>query len=157
MFVIRRRITFLLKIIAIHFYLVSNKKLESSNKQNWICCCSSIRFWWIFFKIWFRQKKPLEYSKKQSFCLVNTCGHKKLKELGRNTFVIDCFAMSAVVSKSPRTQMTTVEPWEVAYFNGAALLDEIPVGNRDTHEQYALRDHSQPAQEVKVKKYFPSF
>jgi len=46
--------------------------------------------------------------------------------------------------------MTTVEPWEVAYFNGAALLDEIPVGNRDTHEQYALRDHSQPAQEVKV-------
>ncbi len=59
-------------------------------------------------------------------------------------------AMSGVVNKSPRTQMTTVEPWEVAYFNGAALLDEIPVGNRDTHEQYALRDHSQPAQEVKV-------
>ena len=88
---------------------------------------------------------------------MNTCGHKKLKELGRNTFVIDCFAMSAVVSKSPRTQMTTVEPWEVAYFNGAALLDEIPVGNRDTHEQYALRDHNQPAQEVQVKKYFPSF
>ena len=36
--------------------------------------------------------------------------------------------------------LTSVEPWEVAYFNGAALLDEIPVGTRDTHEQYALRD-----------------
>ena len=39
--------------------------------------------------------------------------------------------------------LTSVEPWEVAYFNGAALLDEIPVGTRDTHEQYALRDRCQ--------------
>jgi hypothetical protein len=51
--------------------------------------------------------------------------------------------------------MTTVEPWEVAYFNGAALLDEIPVGNRDTHEQYALRDHSQTTQEVRARNKLP--
>ena len=33
-----------------------------------------------------------------------------------------------------------VEPWEVAYFNGAAILDEIPVSNRDQTDQVVFRD-----------------
>ena len=33
-----------------------------------------------------------------------------------------------------------VEAWEVAYFNGAAILDEIPVANRDQTDQIAFRD-----------------
>ena len=32
-----------------------------------------------------------------------------------------------------------VEEWEVAYFNGAAILDEIPVANRDQTNQVAFR------------------
>ena len=35
-----------------------------------------------------------------------------------------------------------VESWEVAYFNGAAILDEIPVANRDQTDQIAFRDRS---------------
>ena len=35
-----------------------------------------------------------------------------------------------------------VESWEVAYFNGAAILDEIPVANRDQTDQVAFRDRS---------------
>jgi hypothetical protein len=31
-------------------------------------------------------------------------------------------------------QVTRVEPWEVAYFNGGALFDEIPVATRETME-----------------------
>ena len=46
--------------------------------------------------------------------------------------------------------LTSVEPWEVAYFNGAALLDEIPVATRDTHEQFALRDRCQPEPQTEV-------
>ncbi len=53
-----------------------------------------------------------------------------------------------LLTMNPVAHLTSVEPWEVAYFNGAALLDEIPVGTRDTHEQYALRDHSQSIEEV---------
>lgn len=50
--------------------------------------------------------------------------------------------------------LTSVEPWEVAYFNGAALLDEIPVGTRDTHEQYALRDRCQlPEPQPEVRSF----
>ena len=33
-----------------------------------------------------------------------------------------------------------VESWEVAYFNGAAILDEIPVSNRDHTDQVVFRD-----------------
>ena len=33
-----------------------------------------------------------------------------------------------------------VESWEVAYFNGAAILDEIPVSNRDQTDQVVFRD-----------------
>lgn len=33
-----------------------------------------------------------------------------------------------------------VESWEVAYFNGAAILDEIPVANRDQTDQVVFRD-----------------
>ena len=33
-----------------------------------------------------------------------------------------------------------VESWEVAYFNGAAILDEIPVANRDETDQVVFRD-----------------
>ena len=58
--------------------------------------------------------------------------------------------MSAIINRSPRTQLSRVEPWEVAYFNGGVILDEIPVGNRDTHEQYALRDHIKPDPEVSL-------
>jgi len=32
-----------------------------------------------------------------------------------------------------------VESWEVAYFNGAAILDEIPVANRDQTDQVVFR------------------
>ena len=35
-----------------------------------------------------------------------------------------------------------VESWEVAYFNGAAILDEIPVANRDQTDQIAFRDRT---------------
>ncbi len=36
-----------------------------------------------------------------------------------------------------------VEPWEVAFFNGAAILDVIPVHTRDEHqEQVAFRGGS---------------
>ena len=33
-----------------------------------------------------------------------------------------------------------VESWELAYFNGAAILDEIPVSNRDQTDQVVFRD-----------------
>ena len=33
-----------------------------------------------------------------------------------------------------------VESWEVAYFNGAAILDEIPVSNRDQTDQVVFRE-----------------
>ncbi len=33
-----------------------------------------------------------------------------------------------------------VEPWEVAFFNGGAILDEIPIQTRDTTEQIAFRE-----------------
>ena len=32
------------------------------------------------------------------------------------------------------------EPWEVAYFNGAAILDTIPVKTRDSTDQVVFRD-----------------
>ena len=37
------------------------------------------------------------------------------------------------------------EPWEMAFINGGAIMDEIPVSNRDVHEQVVFRDHQQPA------------
>lgn len=36
-----------------------------------------------------------------------------------------------------------VEAWEVAYFNGAAILDEIPVANREQTDQIAFRDRGE--------------
>ena len=36
-----------------------------------------------------------------------------------------------------------VESWEVAYFNGAAILDEIPVSNRDQTDQVVFRDRGE--------------
>jgi hypothetical protein len=36
-----------------------------------------------------------------------------------------------------------IEPWEVAFFNGAAILDVIPVQTRDQHQdQVAFRGGS---------------
>jgi hypothetical protein len=35
-----------------------------------------------------------------------------------------------------------VEPWEMAFFNGGAIMDEIPVSSRDLHDQIAFRDGS---------------
>ena len=34
-----------------------------------------------------------------------------------------------------------VEPWEVAFYNGGAIMDEIPMPNRDIHEQLAFRSN----------------
>ena len=65
--------------------------------------------------------------------------------------------MSAIINRSTRTQLSRVEPWEVAYFNGGIILDEIPVGNRDTHEQYALRDHNKPDPEVSLYHFIECF
>ena len=35
------------------------------------------------------------------------------------------------------------EPWEMAFINGGAIMDEIPVSNRDIHEQVVFRDQQQ--------------
>jgi len=37
--------------------------------------------------------------------------------------------------------LTSVEPWEVAYFNGAALLDEIPVATRNLYNKTFLESN----------------
>ncbi len=43
-----------------------------------------------------------------------------------------------------------VDPWEVAYFNGAAVLDEIPVrGRADNVEQVAFRGPSEQLPKVR--------
>ena len=40
------------------------------------------------------------------------------------------------------------EPWELAFSNGGAIMDEIPMPNRDIHEQLAFRNNdSQPKNE----------
>lgn len=40
------------------------------------------------------------------------------------------------------------EPWEMAFSNGAAILDEIPVYSRESHVQLAFRDNDE--QETKA-------
>ena len=99
MFVIRRRITFLLKIIAIHFYLVSNKKLESSDKQNWICCCSSNRFWWFFFQNLISPERTFRILKKAIFLsreyLWSQKNLKSLVEIHLWLIVLPCQLLSA--------------------------------------------------------------
>ena len=40
------------------------------------------------------------------------------------------------------------EPWEMAFINGGAIMDEIPVSNRDIHEQVVFRDQQQRQQPV---------
>eukprot|EP00093_Oithona_nana_P012955 12955.XXX_261057_259256_1 [CDS] Oithona nana genome sequencing. len=39
-----------------------------------------------------------------------------------------------------------IEPWELAFSNGGAIMDEIPMPNRNIHEQLAFRSnrHEQP-------------
>ena len=50
------------------------------------------------------------------------------------------FFVDADVRKISDVTGRQVEPWEVAYFNGAAILDEIPVANRDRTDQVVFRD-----------------
>ena len=33
-----------------------------------------------------------------------------------------------------------LDTWELAFSNGGAIMDEIPVWSRDTHEQLAFQD-----------------
>ena len=33
-----------------------------------------------------------------------------------------------------------LDTWELAFANGGAIMDEIPVSTRDTHEQLAFQD-----------------
>merc|ERR1712168_1275395 len=37
-------------------------------------------------------------------------------------------------------QPVRLDTWELAFSNGGAIMDEIPVWSRDTHEQLAFRD-----------------
>ena len=34
-----------------------------------------------------------------------------------------------------------IEPWELAFSNGGAIMDEIPMPNRNIHEQLAFRSN----------------
>ena len=50
-----------------------------------------------------------------------------------------------------------VESWEVAYFNGAAILDEIPVSNRDQTDQVVFREgNTTGSSTAKVRKQINS-
>ena len=54
----------------------------------------------------------------------------------------------------------TVNPYEVAYFNGGAdILDDIPVQSRDTTDQVVFRNNSNskptPAPQPSSLPYFP--
>ena len=45
-----------------------------------------------------------------------------------------------------------MEPWEMAFFNGGAIMDEIPVSNRDIHDQVVFRDPNQSSAEDQSQK-----
>ena len=50
------------------------------------------------------------------------------------------------------------EPWELAFSNGGAIMDEIPMPNRDIHEQLAFRNNdSQPKNEDNASNIDVSF
>ena len=59
--------------------------------------------------------------------------------MARNILFLITFLESDVRKISDVTGRQ-VESWEVAYFNGAAILDEIPVSNRDQTDQVVFRD-----------------
>merc|ERR1712141_343681 len=47
---------------------------------------------------------------------------------------------SETILDSRNLDSRNLEPWEVAFFNGGAIMDEIPVSNRDIHDQVVFRD-----------------
>ena len=59
--------------------------------------------------------------------------------LYRNDTSISPHQPAVIVTDSD--QGRRLEPWEAAFFNGGAIMDEIPMPNRDIHEQLAFRSN----------------
>ena len=58
------------------------------------------------------------------------------------------FVANKIVINNPAIIVTDAEPkiidnsndaWEIAFSNGGAIMDEIPVFSRDTHDQIAFQ------------------
>ena len=64
--------------------------------------------------------------------------------------------MSGDVNQPAIIVTNSEEPWNMAFFNGAAIMDDIPVSNRDIHDQIAFRGGNQSKEipEVKVSHIF---
>ena len=46
-----------------------------------------------------------------------------------------------VTDAEPKTIDNSNDAWEIAFSNGGAIMDEIPVFSRDTHDQIAFQVH----------------